>query len=224
MRYNASKKHALDLCQNRQWFTMGLPAGFLEDLKMVVLAWRFVPTYIEEWKCEEHKYLACWRMKIINCHICWRWRLHFQNCWRLKIWRLLLKNVKKMKTTLCAGSPYYEAGTHFIFKFQTGWVRYFWGFHLLGDGGKEEAGRNCILWIQPQLLRWWGRYRYDYEVYMSNFAIALKTSLNFYWKLGKLQMKSKIRWDPFLRSHEESASLPDERGENKIYQFLRYFS
>ena len=60
----------------------GLPAGFLEDLKMVVLTWRrrwrFVLTYIEEWRCEEPRYLACWRMKIINCHICWRWRLHFK--------------------------------------------------------------------------------------------------------------------------------------------------
>ena len=59
----------------------GLPAGFLEDLKRVVLAWRqrwrFVPTYIVEWRCEGPKYLACWRRKIINCHICWKWRLHF---------------------------------------------------------------------------------------------------------------------------------------------------
>ena len=62
-----------DLNLNNNSILLGLPAGFLEDLKMVVLAWRrrwrFVPTYIEEWRCEEPKYLACWRMKIINCHI-----------------------------------------------------------------------------------------------------------------------------------------------------------
>ena len=83
---------------------VGLPAGFPEDLKMVVLArrrkWRFVQTYIKEWRREEAKYLAWRRMKIINCHNCWRWILHFWNCWRLKIWRLLLKMWRKVTVSI----------------------------------------------------------------------------------------------------------------------------
>ena len=37
------------------------------DLKMPILAcrqrWRFVPTFIEEWRCGEFNFLACWRVK-----------------------------------------------------------------------------------------------------------------------------------------------------------------
>ena len=88
----------------------GLPAAFLEDLKTVVLAWRrrFFPTYIEEWRCEEPKYLTCWRMKFVNWgqlpHLL-KMKIAFVKLLKTEDLKTSLKNVNKMKTMSCAGSP-----------------------------------------------------------------------------------------------------------------------
>ena len=48
----------------------GLLAGLLEDLKIVILVWsltwRFISIFIEKWRCEELKFVACWRMRMQN--------------------------------------------------------------------------------------------------------------------------------------------------------------
>ena len=64
---------------------LGLPAGFQEDLKMPIQAWRwrFVPTCIEDWRCEELNFLPCWRMEMWRTYTRLASVVHMGN--RLKI-------------------------------------------------------------------------------------------------------------------------------------------
>ena len=83
---------------------------------MVVLAWRLrwrnVPTYIEKWRCEGPKYLACWRMKIINRPHLLKMKIAFLKLSNTEDLKNALKNVKKVKTMSCAGSPIQKMKTH----------------------------------------------------------------------------------------------------------------
>ena len=91
---------------------LGLPAGLKKALDMSVLAWkqswRPLSMVIEEWRREELKAteIPCiLKNKITIYHICWRWRLYFQNCWRQTIWRSLSEIWRKRRTHRVQGDP-----------------------------------------------------------------------------------------------------------------------
>ena len=125
---------------------------------MVILAWRWrwrlVPTYIEEWRCEEPKYLACWRMKIIKLPHLKKMKIAFLKLLKIEDLKTPLKKCEKNEDHVVCMEP-------LIHSFCPGIPKLWRLGYLLKKSHSFLISIPCDLCEKPWCyLAFWFKYRY----------------------------------------------------------------